>query len=346
MSGWFGKQLSESNLAHPPPLPLQIVGRNSLWFNQGGLQAWGVTLFVELGVMNDHHMIEWQEKGGGGICKWEGGWGAKGAKGELLTLTGKARAPSNEWPQEWQAQQGWPREGEGGSEKVWIAREGVNLLCKLGYLKGEQIRKVWDKKIKISDSRFRRHTKKEGIQYQNQSKGLVADEESSRVLFCEQRIFAAIFPRHCSQTWGETLYFYCICETVYFYCICDAVYFYCICVVRLTWNDLYYIGPLSLKKDFCLNVYKWNLGHKRSFVCLIQCKLFELRSKSSFCVRGALYLWTSFLDQNGICTRTHKVFGDWWSQVHRLVWEHTHRLGLARLGNQTCGQAGWKRKQM
>ena len=53
--------------------------------------------------MNDHHMIEWQEKGGGGICKGEGGWGAKGAKGakgELLTLTGKARAPSNEWPQE------------------------------------------------------------------------------------------------------------------------------------------------------------------------------------------------------------------------------------------------------
>ena len=30
--------------------------------------------------MNDHHMIEWQEKGGGGICKGEGGWGAKGAK--------------------------------------------------------------------------------------------------------------------------------------------------------------------------------------------------------------------------------------------------------------------------
>ena len=45
--------------------------------------------------MNDHHMIEWQEGG-----KGEGGWGAKGAKGELLTLTGKARAPSNEWPQE------------------------------------------------------------------------------------------------------------------------------------------------------------------------------------------------------------------------------------------------------
>ena len=65
--------------------------------------------------MNDHHMIEWQE---GEICKGEGGWGAKGAKGELLTLTGKARAPSNEWPQEWQAQQGWPRGGEGGSEKV------------------------------------------------------------------------------------------------------------------------------------------------------------------------------------------------------------------------------------
>ena len=146
--------------------------------------------------------------------------------------------------------------------------------------------------------------------YQNQSKGLVADEESSRVLFCEQRIFASIFPRHCSQTWGETLYFYCICETVHFYCICETLHFYCICVVRWTWNDLYYIGPLSLKKDFCLNVNKGNLGHNRSFVCLIQCKLFELRYKSSLCVWGALYLWTRFLDQNGICTRTRCLGSD------------------------------------
>ena len=142
------------------------------------------------------------------------------------------------------------------------------------------------------------------------------------------------------------------------HCICTVFVRLCICTVFVNCVFLLYLcGALDLKwpvlhwstfieeRLLSERLYKWNLGHNRSFVCLIQCKLFELRYKSSLCVWGALYLWTSFLDQNGFCTRTHKVFGVWWSQVHRLVWEPRHRLGLARLGNQTCGQGGWNRKQ-
>ena len=49
--------------------------------------------------MNDHHMIEWQE-GGGRFVRERVAGEQRGQRGELLTLTGKARAPSNEWPQE------------------------------------------------------------------------------------------------------------------------------------------------------------------------------------------------------------------------------------------------------
>ena len=43
----------------PRPLPPSPTSdcRKELWFNQGGLQAWGVTLFAEVGGVNDHHMI-------------------------------------------------------------------------------------------------------------------------------------------------------------------------------------------------------------------------------------------------------------------------------------------------